>query len=134
MGVIPALGTGGTALALTAVLWFGTSQGGKVKQLPWGWCLLLALVAGAAYKAAGDPIGLSPLVGEAVNLLNGIVPGVTVAALGVIMLAIILWKKLSLRGVSMCGIFFFFVMAATTGTFGKVSSVLANVASRLAGA
>ncbi|WP_327385031.1 hypothetical protein [Streptomyces sp. NBC_01207] len=132
MGILPALGTGGAALALTAVLWFGTSQGGKGKQLSWGWCLFLALVAGAAFKAAGDPLGFSGLVTSSVEALNGIVPGVTVAALGVIMLAVIIWKKLTLRGISMCGIFFFFVMAATTGTFGKASVVIANIANNLA--
>ncbi|MFF4385582.1 hypothetical protein ACFY0G_02130 [Streptomyces sp. NPDC001552] len=132
MGVIPALGTGGAALALTAVLFFGTSSGGKGKQLPWGWCLFLSLVAGAAFEAAGDPLGFSGLVGSVVGALNGIVPGVTVAALGVIMLSVIIWKKLTLRGISMCGVFFFFVMAATTGTFGKASAVITNIANGLA--
>ncbi|MFD6935262.1 hypothetical protein ACFWAP_03770 [Streptomyces goshikiensis] len=134
MGFIGALGVGGAALSLTAVLWVGTSGGGGWgKQLTWKWALFISLLTGAAWKSAGDPIGVSGLVGEAVSIGNAIVPGVTVAALGVILLAVIIWKKLTLRGISMLGIFFFFVMSATSGTFGKVSAVITNIVVRLQG-
>ncbi|KPI33329.1 hypothetical protein OV450_1417 [Actinobacteria bacterium OV450] len=134
MNFFGALGVGGAALALTVVLWFGTSGGGGWgKQLTWKWALFISLLTGAAWKSAGDPLGVSGLVGESVGIANAIVPGVTVAAIGVILLAVIIWKKLTLRGVSMCGIFFFFVMSATTGTFGKVSAVITNIVIRLQG-
>ncbi|MFF4388558.1 hypothetical protein ACFY0G_17525 [Streptomyces sp. NPDC001552] len=133
MGILGGLGIGGTAIALTAALWYGTKGGGEANKLTFGWCIFLSLLAGAAFKAAGDPLGFSGLVGETVGVGNALVPGVNVPAVGVVILSALAWKKLSLRAASMLSIFLFFVMAATTGTFGKVSAAITNIALRIAG-
>ena len=116
--LIPAFGAAGLALGLTGILWFGTSTGGKVKPLGWWWTLFLAMIAGAAYNAAGTPFDLiSSLVQDLLSLFKTIVPGVAMAGVGLFLTAVILYKKLTTRQVAVIGIIYFNVATGAGGGF-----------------
>ncbi|MFC8723711.1 hypothetical protein [Streptomyces bacillaris] len=127
------LGPVGLAAVLTVVLIVGTKGDGQAKSLSWGWCLALSLLAGAAYSAAGWPFSLvRGLVKDFVELLNSVLPGITLPAVGLCMAAIIAWKKLSKRGVAMLGIPFWYVAASGDGGLGILAQKIADLAERLA--
>lgn len=128
------LGTVGVAAVLTAVLWLGTNSTGKVKSLPWGACLILSLIAGAAFKAAGGPFGfVAEVINDGLNMLTqDILPGLTLPAVALIILAILLWKKLSLRGLSMVGIVWFYVVSGAGGSWGYLADRIDAIAMGLA--
>ncbi|MEU0181463.1 hypothetical protein ABZ312_09765 [Streptomyces sp. NPDC006207] len=123
------LGTVGVALALSALLLLGTQPGGRLKPLPWGACLVLSMVAGSAFKAAGPPFSfVSDLVGDGIGLTQGIMPGLTMPALALTMVIIILWKKLTLRGISIMGIAFWYVAAGAGGAWGILADRIHDIA------
>lgn len=116
------LGTVGVALALSALLLLATTPGGKLGQLPWGVCLVLSMVAGSAFKAAGPPFSfVSDLINDATVLAKGVMPGVTMPALALTLLIFILWKKLTLRSLSVMGIAFWYVAAGAGGAWGVLA-------------
>ncbi|MFF0395149.1 hypothetical protein ACFYSJ_05085 [Streptomyces sp. NPDC005248] len=133
MDFLPALGAVGLAGALTALLWFGTSGGGKMKPLGWGACLVLSMIAGAAYNAAGPPFDIvSSLVRDGVGMFTDVFPGYSMAALALTLLVIILYKKLTTRGVSMLGIVFWYVASGAGGGFSIVAAKIAVIMQGLA--
>ncbi|WP_371799081.1 hypothetical protein OG963_14765 [Streptomyces sp. NBC_01707] len=133
MDFLPALGAVGLAGALTALLWFGTSSGGKMKPLGWGVCLVLSMIAGAAYNAAGPPFDMvSSLVRDGIGMFTSVFPGYTMASLALTLLIIILYKKLTTRGVSMLGIVFWYVASGAGGGFAIVATKIAVIMRGLA--
>ncbi|WP_019548587.1 hypothetical protein [Streptomyces sulphureus] len=127
------LGPFGLASVLTVVLIVGTSGGGKIKSLSWGSALILSVLAGASYAATGWPFSLvKGVVNDLLALADGVFPGLTLSAIGLCMLAIIAWKKLSLRGVVMMGIPFFYIAASADGGLGVLANKIALVSQQLA--
>ncbi|MCX4550556.1 MULTISPECIES: hypothetical protein [unclassified Streptomyces] len=133
MQFLPALGSVGLAGALTALLLLGTSTGGRMKQLGWGACLVLSMIAGSAYKAAGAPFDLvSSFVHDSIGLFADVFPGYSLAAIGLTLVIVIFYMKLTTRGVSMLGIFFWYVAADAGGSFGVVADKIAVIMQSLA--
>lgn len=130
--LIGTLGPVGLAAVLTVVLSFGTKGEGQAKALSWGWCLFLSVLAGASYAAAGWPFTLvRGLVSDGVDLLNSVVPGLSYPAIGLCMLAVIAWKKLSRREVCLVGIPFWYICASADGGLGIVAEKIALAAQHL---
>jgi hypothetical protein len=112
------LGIGGVATVLVIVLLFGTKGGGKLGTLSWGWTLFLAMVAGCAFKAAGQPWSwFTDLVNGGLGMLGDAAPGITAAGMAVILVAIACFVKLTLRKVALVGVAFFCVAAGAGGPF-----------------
>ncbi|MER5688604.1 hypothetical protein [Streptomyces sp. NPDC002205] len=133
MDFLPALGAVGLADALTALLWFGTSAGGKMKPLSWGACLVLSMIAGAAYNAAGPPFDImSGLVRDGLGMFSSVFPGYSMAGLALTLLIVILYKELTTRGVSMLGIVFWYVASGSGGGFAIVAAKIAVIMRGLA--
>jgi hypothetical protein len=133
MDLFPALGAVGLAGTLTVLLWFGTSTGGKVKPLGWGACLILSMIAGSAYNAAGPPFNLvSSLVHDLIGMFTDVFPGYTMAALALTLVAVILYKKLTTRQVSMLGVVFWYVASGAGGGIGIVAEKIAAIMQGLA--
>lgn len=110
------LGIGGVALALTVILWFGTASGGKY-GLSWGWALFLSMVAGCAFKAAGEPFSwISDLTNDGLGMIGDAFPKITSAGFAIVVLLLVCFKKMSLRQLIMCGIVFVTVAAGADGT------------------
>lgn len=127
------LGPFGLAFLLTIVLVVGTQGGGKIKPLGWGWTLALSLIAGASYAATGWPFSLvKGIVSDLLALAEGVMPGLTLPAIGLSMVAVILWKKLSTRGVAMMAIPFFYIASSADGGLGVLADKIALVAQHLA--
>lgn len=115
------LGIGGVAIGLTIALWYGTGSGGKF-SLSWAWTLFLAMVAGCAYKAAGEPFTwISDLVLDGSQMAGGLFQKLTMAGIAMGALLIVLFRKNSLRGVAMLGIIFTTVAADAGGPFGYIA-------------
>ncbi|MBT2492360.1 hypothetical protein J7E96_28390 [Streptomyces sp. ISL-96] len=126
--LIPAFGAPGLALGLTGILWFGTSTGGKVKPLGWWWTLLLAMVAGASYKAAGTPFDLvSSLVNDGLGLFGDVVPRVTMAGIGLFLTGVILYRKLTTRQVAVIGIIFWYVASGAGGAYSLLAQKIDTI-------
>lgn len=131
--VLGSIGTVGLAVALTALLILGTKGGGKLKAIGWWPTLILAMLAGSAYYAAGTPFTIvSDLVNALTGLAQGITPGITVAGLALLLVIVILWAKLSTRQVALFGIVFWYVASGAGGIWGTVAKSIAGIAQRLA--
>lgn len=130
--LLGSLGTAGLAVALTVLLWLGTTSGGKIKPLGWGVCLALSMIAGAAFKAAGTPFDLiSNLVNDLVGLTGQVVPGFTMPAFALTMLIVILFKRLTTRQVAMLGVVFWYIASGAGGAWGILASKIALIAHSL---
>jgi hypothetical protein len=126
------LGPVGLALVLTIVLIIGHSGGGKVKPLGWWPTLFLALLAGSAYRAAGGIFKIVPdFVGSLIGTAKGIIPGVTLPALALSLLAFLLFQKLTTRQVAVLGIVFFYLATGAGGFWSTISNAIANTAANL---
>lgn len=126
--LIPAFGAAGLALGLTGILFFGTATGGKVKPLGWWWTLILAMVAGASYKAAGTPFDLvSSLVNDGLGLFGDVVPGTTMAGIALFLTGVILYKKLSTRQVAVIGIVFWYVASGAGGGYSLLAEKIDTI-------
>lgn len=133
MTILGSLGTVGLAVALTFLLILGTKSGGKVKPLGWGATLVLSMIAGAAYKAAGQPFDLvSSLVNDAISLTGEVLPRYSMPGMALTLLIVILWAKLSTRQVAMIGIAFWYVASGADGAWGIVADWIQLVATRVA--
>ncbi|MFI9026351.1 hypothetical protein [Streptomyces sp. NPDC053560] len=131
--ILGALGTVGLAVALTFLLILGTKGGGKIKPLGWGATLVLSMIAGAAYKAAGTPFDLvSSLVNDAISLTGDVLPRYSMPGMALTLLVVILWAKLSTRQVAVIGICFWYVASGADGAWGIVADKIQLIAVSLA--
>ncbi|MGW4042976.1 hypothetical protein [Streptomyces sp. NPDC004721] len=127
------LGPVGLAVVLTVLLLVGIPGGGKLKPLGWWPTLILSMLAGSAYKAAGGLFRLVPdLVGSVISTVNGVIPGVTMPALALATAIFILFKKLTTKQVGILGIFFWYIAAGAGGTWGYVSNAIAHLGASVA--
>lgn len=132
--LVGTLGPFGLAVVLTVVLVLGTKGGaGKAKPLGWGWTLFLSLLAGASYAAAGWPFSLvRGVINDLLSIADSVFPGLTLPAIGLSMLAIIAWKKLSTRGLVWVGVPFFYVASSADGGLGVFADKIALITQALA--
>ncbi|MGW1961806.1 hypothetical protein ACWCPD_16200 [Streptomyces sp. NPDC001935] len=122
------LGPGGLAFVLTILLIVGIPGGGQLKALGWWPTLILSMLAGSAYKAAGGPFRIVPdFVGSLIDTARGVVPGVTMPALALGLTVVILFKKLNTRQVGALGIVFWYVAAGAGGSWSYVSDSIAHL-------
>ncbi|MER7801234.1 hypothetical protein [Streptomyces parvulus] len=127
------LGIVGLAVALTVLLLVGIKGGGKVKPLGWWPCLILGMLAGSAYAAAGGIFKLVPdLVGAGLDVAQGIVPGVTMPAVALTLAIVILFKKLDTKQVALLGIVFWYAASGAGGIWSTVSESIANLGQQVA--
>lgn len=122
------LGPVGLAFVLTLLLVFGIPGGGQLKPLGWWPTLILSMLAGSAYKAAGGPFGVVPdFVGTLIGTAKGMLPGLTMTALALGLAIFILFKKLTTKQIGLLGILFWYVAAAAGGSWSYVSESIANL-------
>lgn len=122
----------GLAAVLTVLLIVGIPGGGQLRALGWWPTLILSMLAGSAYKAAGGIFKLVPdLVGSLIATVNGIIPGVTMPALALALAIFILFKKLTTKQVGYLGIAFWYVAAGAGGTWSYVSDSIAHLGANL---
>lgn len=120
------------AVVLTALLIFGIPGGGQLRALGWWPTLILSMLAGSAYKAAGGPFKFIPdLVGSLIGTVSKVLPGVTMAALALSLAIFILFKKLTTKQVGYLGIVFWYVAAGAGGSWSYVSDSIANLGTSL---
>ncbi|MFF4146959.1 hypothetical protein ACFY0A_37800 [Streptomyces sp. NPDC001698] len=123
------LGIGGLAAALTLLLWFGTTPGGRVGPLSWGWTLFLAVLAGCSFKAAGPPFSwISDLINEGLAAIGESLPKMTAAGMAVCLVVLLCFKKLTLRQLAMTGTAFFLVASGAGGPFQQVAAFIERFA------
>jgi hypothetical protein len=126
------LGPVGLAVVLTVLLIVGIPGGGKLKPLGWWQTLILSMLAGSAYKAAGGLFRVVPdFVGSIIGTLNGVIPGVTMPALALATAVFILFKKLTTKQIGILGIFFWYIAAGAGGTWAYVSDSVAHLGTSL---
>lgn len=122
------LGPVGLAFVLTILLIFGIPGGGQLRALGWWPTLILSMLAGSAYKAAGGPFGIVPdFVGSLINTARGVVPGLSMPALALGLAIFILFKKLTTKQVGILGIIFWYVAAGAGGSWSYVSDTIAHL-------
>jgi hypothetical protein len=120
------------ALVLSVLLVFGIPGGGQLRPLGWWPTLILSMLAGSAYKAAGGPFKFIPdLVGSLIGTVSKVLPGVTMAALALSLAIFILFKKLTTKQVGYLGILFWYVAAGAGGSWSYVSDSIANLGTSL---
>ena len=122
------LGPVGLAVVLTVLLLVGIPGGGKLKPLGWWSTLLVSMLAGSAYKAAGGIFKIVPdFVGSMIATVNGVIPGLSMPALALATGIFILFKKLTTKQVGVLGIFFWSIAAGAGGTWSYLSDSIANL-------
>lgn len=122
------LGIVGLAVVLTILLLVGINGGGKMKPLSWWPCLILGMLAGSAYAAAGGLFKLIPdLVGSGIQVLQTTIPGMGMGAIALALAIFILFKKLTTKQVALLGIVFWYVAAGAGGVWSTVSQAIANL-------
>lgn len=127
MSIFGNLGTVGLALVLTAVLLAGIPGGGKLKPLGWWTTLLVAMLAGSAYAAAGGFFRIIPdMVHSLVNFAHGFVRGATMPAFATCLLIVILWKRMTTKQVAVVALVFFYVAAGAGGNWSYISEAIEN--------
>lgn len=132
--ILGSLGAVGLAGALTVLLILGTTTGGKMKPLGWGTCLVLSMIAGSAYKAAGSPFDLvSSLVTDGIALFISVMPGYSLAAISLTLVVVLAYMKLTTRQVSVLGIVFWYVASGAGGAWSIVAEKVALIMQSLAG-
>lgn len=126
------LGPVGLAFVLTLLLVFGIPGGGQLKPLGWWPTLILSMLAGSAYKAAGGPFKFIPdLVGSLIGTVSKVLPGVTMTAIALSLAIFILFKKLTTKQVGLLGILFWYVAAGSGGFWSYVSDSIASLGTGL---
>lgn len=122
------LGIVGLAVALTVLLLAGIKGGGKVKPLGWWPCLILGMLAGSAYAAAGGIFNIVPdLVGALLKAAQGLLPGVTMPAVALTLAIVIFFKKLDTKQVAVLGIVFWYAASGAGGVWGTLSQGIASL-------
>lgn len=120
------------ALVLTVLLIFGIPGTGQLKPLGWWPTLILSMLAGSAYKAAGGPFKFIPdLVGNLIGTVSRVLPGVTMTAIALSLAIFILFKKLTTKQVGYLGIAFWYVAAGAGGSWSYLSDSIAHLGAGL---
>lgn len=121
------------ALVLTVLLVFGIPGGGQMKPLGWWPTLILSMLAGSAYKAAGGPFKFIPdLIGSITSTVSDVLPGVTMTAIALSLAIFILFKKLTTKQVGYLGILFWYVAAGAGGSWSYLSDSIAHMSGGMA--
>lgn len=121
------LGTVGVAAALTCLMIWGIPGEGKLKPLGWWTTVLVAMLAGSAYKAAGGPFAIVPdIIGTGINFAQGFLKGLTMPAIALCVLIFMLFKKLTTRQVGYVALIFFYVAAGAGGNWSYISDAIEN--------
>ncbi|WP_327411325.1 hypothetical protein OG458_42065 (plasmid) [Streptomyces sp. NBC_01281] len=127
MNIFGNLGTVGLALVLTVLLIAGLYGGGKVKALSWWWTVLIAMLAGSTYKAAGGMFSIVPdMVGSLVRLANHVFKGATMPAFALCLVITMLWVKMSTKQVAVVALIFFYVASGAGGRWSYISDAIEN--------
>ncbi|MFB0617272.1 hypothetical protein [Streptomyces sp. AGS-58] len=131
--VVPAIGIVSFALVLTAVLILGTKEknpNAKAKPLGWWWTLILSMVAGSAYTAAGWPFNVVPqlVMGDGVGLVRATLPGASLPGLVLLLLVFLAWFGFTRRQVAVVGIILVHIMAGAGGGFGVLAQRIHAIA------
>jgi hypothetical protein len=121
------LGAVGLAAALTALMIFGIPGSGKLKPLGWWTTVLVAMLAGSAYKAAGGMFKVVPdFVGSGIDFAQGFLKGLTMPAIALCLLIFILFKKLTTKQVGITALIFFYVASGAGGNWSYISDAIEN--------
>lgn len=121
------------ALVLTVLLIFGIPGGGQLRPLGWWPTLILSMLAGSAYKAAGGPFKFIPdLIGSLIGTASRVLPGVTMTAIALSLAIFILFKKLTTKQVGYLGLMFWYVAAGAGGMWSYLSDSIAHLGTSLA--
>jgi hypothetical protein len=121
------LGTVGVAAALTCLMIWGIPGEGKLKPLGWWTTVLVAMLAGSAYKAAGGPFSIVPdMIGTGIGFAQGFLKGLTMPAIALCVLIFMLFKKLTTRQVGYTALVFFYVTAGAGGRWAYISEAIEN--------
>lgn len=121
------LGTVGVAAALTCLMIWGIPGEGKLKPLGWWTTVLVAMLAGSAYKAAGGPFAIVPdIIGTGVGFAQSFLKGLTMPAIATCVLIFMLFKKLTTRQVGYTALVFFYVAAGAGGRWSYISEAIEN--------
>ncbi|MEI5526864.1 hypothetical protein ACKI16_23745 [Streptomyces scabiei] len=135
MSFLQGVGVFGFAALLAVILWFGTkdNEGGKLGPLPWGWIVGLALLAGASFQAVdGFPFNIiTALLNDLLGIIGVAVPELTLAALGLILIAVLAFRKNTRRGVAMLCIFLVFVGSDAGGPLEEITTRITTIATKL---
>ncbi|MGW6210959.1 hypothetical protein [Streptomyces sp. NPDC055109] len=132
MNVFGNLGTAGVAAALTALMLFGIPGGGKLKPLGWWTTVLVAMIAGSAYKAAGGMWKIVPdFIGSLIDFTQGFVKGITMPAIALCLLIFMLFKKLSTKQVGVTALIFFYVASGAGGNWAIIADAIENARTNL---
>jgi hypothetical protein len=135
MSFLQGVGVFGFAAILAVILWFGTkdNEGGKLGPLSWGWIVGLSLLAGASFQAAGGfPFNLlTALLNDALGIIGVAIPELTLPALGLILIAVLAFRKNTRRGIAMLCIFLMFVGSKSGGPLEEVATRITTIAKDL---
>lgn len=132
MNVFGNLGTAGVAAALTALMLFGIPGGGKLKPLGWWTTVLVAMIAGSAYKAAGGMWKIVPdFIGSLIDFTQGFVKGITLPAIALCLLIFMLFKKLTTKQVGVTALIFFYVASGAGGNWAIIADAIENARTNL---
>lgn len=120
------------ALVLTVLLLFGIPGGGQLKPLGWWPTLILSMLAGSSYKAAGSAFQFIPdLIGSLIGTVSKVLPGVTMTAIALSLAIFILFKKLTTKQVGLLGILFWYVAAGAGGFWSYMSDSIGSLGAGL---
>lgn len=125
MSLLQGVGVFSFAAFLCVVLWFGTrdGEGGKIGPLSWGWIVALASLVGASFRVVkGFPFNIiTGLLNDLLGLVGIAIPEITLPGLGLILIAVLAFKKNSRRGTAMLVIFLVFVASEAGGPLETVA-------------
>lgn len=126
------LGLVGLATVMTVLLVVGIPGGGKVKPLGWWPCLIGGMLAGSAYYAAGGLFAIVPdLVNSGLKAAQGLLPGLTMAAIALVLAIVIFFKKLNTKQVAILGIIFWYAASGAGGVWGQVAASIATLGTQV---
>lgn len=125
MNVFGNVGVVGIAAALTCLMIWGVPGGGQLKPLGWWTTVLVAMLAGSAYKAAGGPFAVVPdFIGSCITFAQGFLKGLTMPAIALCLLVFGLFKKLTTRQVGWVALVFFYVASGAGGNWSYISDAI----------
>ncbi|MGV2914588.1 hypothetical protein [Streptomyces alfalfae] len=135
MSFLAGVGVFSFAAILTVVLWYGTkdNEGGQLGPLKWGWTVGLALLAGASYQAVdGFPFNMiTALLNDLLGIIGVALPELTLPGLGLILIALLAFRKSTRRGIAMLCIFLVFVSSDAGGPLEQVATRIKTIATEL---